>query len=510
MYPEIDHVIRILEQPRHDPVEHSNIDYGYNFCNTPCTSEGGFVHALDNRHCLNDPTRPMRSTDRHRNGFRRGLAEMYRTFHHIAKTKNFQPTPLTERWKKYAGSTREHYRKCALEQTHNPLRDRPTSDIYHSGQVKWGELSERSRALLVQSVRARGCPGVRAGEELRLPIAVEGPYRDLLEQALHAWCSARKFRMVASGMNLFKRARVLKKMARPGYSLLSVDLKNFDGMSGDNAIDERSAFLNWAVRIWGDNPDLAKVIESQNRCRIRMGAVYAQVYGNRGSGTAGTSAGNKTVMLAALKYAMGPAFNVSDFLSDGDDTEVWVPDTQLVHVRSWVRRLAALGFVVKIDQLLTENDGTPIVDGLRFCRAGIIETSRGPLLCKDPLDALKVMTNFRRHFMGNQFKDYLQTLCVGINAVYGDVPILHKLAPLFDIGGKIDRTLCESSGIEYMMGRQHDIGIAGQITEDHRWSFYRTFGVPPAEQRSAESALDQLTLRFRHDVLSYCTHKNPP
>lgn len=495
-HPALDALIDILERPR-EIQDHPHPPFGLNFCETPCTSEGGFTHAMENRHGLNEPAGPPRTLRRHAVGYAQALRSIYDEFYHIAKQKQYARSDISTRWQRFSGSKREHYRQCYLEQEHNPLSRRPRTDVYHAGQTKWGELSARPRALLVQSVRSKGAPGVKPGTELRTPIAIEGQYRDVHEQVLHNWTSARKIKIMAAGMSLHKRARHLTKMHKPNHSFIVLDLKNFDGNSRERAVQERAEFLRFCTRLYGHDPELHRVLQTQDKATFRYGTVFGQIYGNRGSGTAGTSCGNKTVMMALLKYAMGPAFNKSEFLCDGDDTIIMCPTAETkAHLNSWVNRIKALGLTAKVEQVLHPVEGEDQLAQLRFCRAGIIHTSRGPMLCKDPLDATKVLTNFRRHFHGPYFRDYLQTLCVGIDAVYGDVPILSRFKGMLDVGGKVNKVLLESSGVEYMMTR-HDYVANHVITDQARHSFWKTFGVPPSEQLRAEELIDTISVDFR-------------
>jgi hypothetical protein len=306
---------------------------------------------------------------------------------------------------------------------------------------------------------------------------------------------------------------VIKKAIERGDFVLSCDWKSFDGSEGWLAVDERDEFYIWVQETFGDDPALLEVLRTQTRCTVIGGPLTGKIFGNRGSGTAGTSTGNKLVVLAALFYSLGPALrgrNACKLYCDGDDTLIIVPrqfqglnpETGRPWYLSWVRRLEQLGLETKVEQKLPDSMDTPASEAVRFCRAGVISTSRGWLLCKNPVDAMKVMTNFRRHFTGSQFKDYLQTLSVGLRDVYGDVPVLCGLWRLFDVGGRVDKELFDVSGMEYMIARNKS-GGPGLITEEHRWSFFHTWGLSPTDQRRAEAALTDYLPHFREDLQDY-------
>jgi hypothetical protein len=525
--PHIDFVCKVLEARINEGeiLELLSRLNGFNYVETPCTEVGGLCHALLHRQRMCDCkhksleyveqfgilnqnaqvhpkcelTRPFKVSDRHMRGFSRSIEHVYGVLDNIMKHNLIEKPDYRTRYMKYSGSKREHYRKCALEQDAHPIGTKDGPAIFHDGAVKWGEISARPRALLVQSVRAKGCDGVSPGHLLRTPIMIEGGYRDLYEDALHHYLHPRGHHMVASGMDLHKRGRKIRQMISPGDVVLSCDWASFDGSIASLGVVERNAFLTHCEKVFGVDKALRKVIATQNKCTIQAGPLRAQMFGNRGSGTAGTSTGNKILVLAALHYCLGPALrgrNACKLFCDGDDTLIIVPKQyQTINPSSgkhwwdsWARRLTSLGLQTKIEQCLFDNDVEQADQTVRFCRAGVIDTSRGPFLCKNPLDAMKVMTNFRRHFRGPRFLDYLQTLSVGTRDVYGDVPVLCELSTMFDVGGTSDTSLYENAGMEYML-QKHKSGRAGEINDSHRQSFWRTWNVTPSEQKRCEMAM---------------------
>ncbi len=505
--PRVDFVARVLEAGCSDTPGFLRPEKGWNAVDTPCTDWGSLVKALVDRQRLADPKRPTSIDPRHLRGYKQAVANIYSILGAIIKNNKVSRPDPADRWKKYSGSKREHYRQCALENEANPLHSRPADDIFHDAAVKWGELSARPRALLVQSVRAKGCAGVKPGALLRTPIMIEGGYRDYVEDALHKYAHKRGHRYVASGMDLHKRARVIKEYSTTGGCVLSLDWTAFDGSLGEIGVIERNTFLATMRNMFGRDQDLDRVIETQNLNRVQGGPVRAKIYGNRGSGTAGTSTGNKVVVLAAIAYCLGPAFsgkNGVKLLCDGDDTLIFVPQEWRGDddrwIKSWVRRFTALGLETKVQQNICCSGGDP-TPHIRFCRAGVIDTAAGPFLCKEPFDALKVMTNFRKHFRGKRFPDYLQTMSVGIAGTYPHVPILHVFADLFDVGGRVDRDLLDGAGFEYMMSRQRTTSCG--VTPSARASFSATFGVSVVDQERCEQALREEIPHFRQALASY-------
>lgn len=505
--PRIDFVCRILEAAANETPQLIAPEKGYNYCNTPCTDYGAQTAALLARQTLGDEDRPHTIEPRHRTGYQNALRRLYQTLSSIIKSQKREKPDYRERYKNYSGSKRRHYELCAEEQDHHPLSDRE-HEIYHEQSGKWGELSDRPRVLLVQQVRSKGTPNIKAGTPLRLPICMEGGYRDYVEDALHHYCHKNGMNYIASGMNLRKRGQFLDSMCKEGDLLLSLDWSRFDGTLGWLAVDERLEFLRVMENLFGTDHSLRAVINSQNHCLVQGGPIKAKIFGNRGSGTAGTSAGNKCVVLAAISYCLGPAFGGRrgvKILCDGDDTIIVVPP----HFRgendrwidSWVRRFRELGLETKVQQRIDYRTPDDLAS-LRFCRAGVIRTADGHLLCKEPLDAVKVMSNFRKHFRGPRFRDYLSTLSVGIAGCYSGVPILHCFGPLFNVGGKFDRELFDSSGFEYMMS--HHAATSGtEVTQEARESFSATFKVTLDQQLQCEKAIMDEIPYFREALEAF-------
>lgn len=509
--PRIDFIARVLEAGCGDSPGFLRPEAGWNACDTPCTDWGSLIEGLLGRQNLGDPRRPFKIDPRHLKGFTKAVNNLYDRLGSIIKSKSPEKPDWSNRWKKYSGTKREHYRLCALEQEANPLSSR-VNQIIHEASVKWGELSSRARVLLVQTVKALGANGVKPGTPLRTPIMVEGGYRDLVEDALHNYFHSRGFAMVASGMDLFERGKAIWEMAEPGDLILSLDWSSFDGSLGELGVTERNVFLERMERIFGRDKELRAVIRTQNFCSVQGGPVRAKIYGNRGSGTAGTSTGNKCVVLAAIAYCLGPAFGGTTgvkLLCDGDDTLIYVPRRWRGEndrwIQSWVRRFTALGLLTKVQQALDVDSGLGIVPKVRFCRAGVISTTGGPFLCKEPFDALKVLTNFRKHFRGKRFIDYLQTLSTGIRCTYSHVPVIHAFAAVFDVGGRVDRDMLDNAGFEYMMNRQKTDGTL-RVDMQARHSFAETFGVTVGDQLRCEQALREEAAHFKSALREYLPH----
>ncbi len=193
----------ILEAAANEtPAVNNHPEWGSNYRPSPCTDYGMQVLAIETRQRV-QPNRPWNIEQRHFKGYTKALANLYSVLAAIIRQRDdFLRTTnpdLMAKAMRYSGAKRAHYIQCALELAAHPLRRRG-KDIFHECAGKWGELSEKPRVLLVQSIRSLGvcsaAGNVKPGAVLRAPILLEGWYRDFVEDALHHYCHKRGFHLL--------------------------------------------------------------------------------------------------------------------------------------------------------------------------------------------------------------------------------------------------------------------------------------------------------------------------
>ncbi len=391
----------------------------------------------------------------------------------------------------YSGGKRKHYLKCLAELDEWGYVHRS----FFPAHVKWGERNSRPRAIVPQAAKClgQGKPGdefyTKAGEPLLIPILVESPVRRAIEQALHSMRNWDGSRMFASGRSLAQRVADIARMFVGGWTCWSIDCSSFDGSQGDLAIWERQACLDFAKRMGIEHyRELKKVFREQDRLAVKSDEVRASIYGNRASGTAGTSVANKLVMMAALFHAMGRAYDAKmvKFYCDGDDTLIFVRNDALYLESSWMRRLSSLGLDVVV-----ENRATRLED-IVFCRSKPVEYGLGrAMLVKKPGDAFKTMCAVVRHFKGSALVDYFATMRDGYNRLWAGVPVMYKLANVFGTQGRVNLKLLsrdEEYARRLLVGMPTDV----PITYESRRSFQEAFGISVAAQLEIEALCDEV------------------
>lgn len=109
------------------------------------------------------------------------------------------------------------------------------------------------------------------------------------------------------------------------------------------------------------------------------------------------------------------------------------------------------------------------------------------MLVKRPADAVKTLTNVRRHFRGPHRAAYLSTLREGYKLLWRGIPILSEAHRLFPGDGTFRHELLSSSGLDYCISNLEDAkGRTFEVTDDARVSFENAFGLPPEVQTRVE------------------------
>jgi len=508
---------------------------------TPCTCSAMLYEACICRHRVLEIDRPWNIDPRYAAGYRNEVSALSRDLSNLLGRQS-KLQDWRNGWLDFSGPAREMYRVATVDMEVNGY----TQQLFFDLAGKWGEKAEfiRGRVIAPQAMRCIGSEAVGGSKPGRItlgPILQERPFRKKFEEALHKLRNRDGSRAVASGRTLVQRAKDIINMFEDGWitknefeearaefdaddapqqkrqkmmpqhsvsyvapdhgediHILSFDFTSFDGSLGKLAVWERDAFYVEMVRLYGEKKcaNLKRTLDHQNVINGKGKAMETNIYGNRASGTAGTSTGNKIVVIAALRFALGPGFKHIKIYCDGDDTLLFIPDRYMPFVQSWRDRLGRLGLTSKI-----ENHAKHWRD-IVFCRAKIVLATRGrtvPILCKQPDAAIVSSTNIVRHFRGNEFSTYLHTLRECGEIAYEGVPILHALGRLFP-RGKADMSKL-GCGHEFILAREakqrqgkvfipstpdEDQAVSQLISDEVRHAFYLSHGVTPAKQIEIE------------------------
>lgn len=481
-------------------------------CDTPCPCPNNLCNGLVERQRILDADRPFEIERRHAEGYKQSLRELYRR---LRKSNGNAPT-LTrlQVCQRYTGAKKLHYLRCHQELETWGYTHRTFCPIH----VKIGERNHRPRVIIPMACKCRGTvpnPSdewvhddearplrTRAGETLLIPILVESPFRQQLETNLHSIRNSNGSRMFASGRSLAQRARDIRAMFPTGWKCLSIDLKSFDGSQGYLAEWERDECL----RHFKDHPeinDLKRVFRNQRdlSCVDSTGRLKARIQMNRASGTAGTSVGNKIVMMSALNYCFAKSVSTRrmHFYCDGDDTLIFVHPENMQYVDSGMRRMGRLGLEVKVENVA----GRP--EDVVFCRSKIASGEHGEMLVKIPPDAFRTMCGVVRHFKGDHLLNYFATMKDGYSRLWSGVPVMFKLASIFGSGGLADYRLFNNDDMYKIGCRGNDPHVPP--THAARSRFAEAFGIGIPVQLQVEELCEQIGKAMAPLVREYTSRR---
>lgn len=436
---------------------------------TPCDCYWNVVHALYKRGLFGQPRPAVEE---------RTFAlycESIRHFYDLmGLSQGISPLSFESVIAGYSGTKREHYR-----QSYEMFKQYGLPRVYFHVMAKWGERTDRPRVIIFQVCRYEGT-------EFRFPILYEQRWRYRVGKALKSLRNRCGVPLVSDGRTLQEQCSDVHAIfeAHPGWISLGMDAHHFDGSEGDCASYERSYFL-WLAR----DRLLRRIINSQERAVMKnRGFKCVLSNGGRQSGTAGTSVGNKLVMLAAVRAVL-LSFDIDDWAlyCAGDDILVFFDPIYLS--RFTPEKFSDLGLDVDVDNVARRPQDVV------FCRARPFRTSRGDVMLKDPVSAIKSCFALTRHFRDRTiFRDYLATLRVGYYNLWcphEEVPVYGVLARIFPAGGVVRPRLLGDSGLEWQMsiGPENSVREYREPTREARLKFFDVTGWSPSTQKKVEDLL---------------------
>jgi hypothetical protein len=231
---------------------------------------------------------------------------------------------------------------------------------------------------------------------------------------------------------------------------------------------------------------------------LKAPGLKAHIRGNRASGTAATSIGNKVVVYSAIEYVLGDDRCDCAITSAGDDFNIMTSEyLAKKNLKRWSRKFRQLGFFVKFDGVVYEKEH------VIFCRANLVHFGTGWNLVKQAAPAIFAATNLIRHFKGGLLGDYLTSLRTCWMVWGSGKPIFWVMHHLFPDLGKLDMRTLEASGMDYMFQRdlnhsqlhhalrseREGTRVSNAPTPQDREAYARSSGIPVGAQLIIESHL---------------------
>jgi len=389
----------------------------------------------------------------------------------------------------FSGPKRKLYQNAYDVYQRSGLGEMSFIGFVKSGEGQKDPENPRPRHILMQVSAYKNDPYYK-GRPTNAPVLMELVGRRAQQDVMHLVMESNGQPLFAQGARPNERAEVIDYYMSNGYVGKSIDCKAFDGSQVYTAPMERQVYLETIRRLGCYNyKEQAEVLRAQNEGRVRFEQDSYGYGPARQSGTGGTSAGNKTVMVAALEYAFQrrELGHKVFFYCDGDDTLLFASEDEWERMgNGWMERMGRLGH-----ETLIEHEFRTTGEAV-FCRSKPMRVNDVLTIVKDVPAALKKALAITRHFKGHQFEDYCQTVSVGYGMLWAGVPILCKIGKLYDVGGRVNAELLGNSGLEYHMRSSVLEVLRTEVTDEARWDTERYQGISVATQLEIEEILESV------------------
>lgn len=272
------------------------------------------------------------------------------------------------------------------------------------------------------------------------------------------------FRFIAKGRNALQRGEDLWKMYNhyDDPTVYLIDHSKFDSRVNKSLLKLEHWFY---LQIFPD-PWLKRLLKYQvrNKGRSRNGLKY-ECIARRMSGDANTALGNCLINYALLRHKFGEDAII---YLDGDDSVVFMP--RIVDGLDF----SDTGMVSKINIVRHFQE-------IEFCQAQPVHTSKGWLMCREPMRALN-RALWKLGAVPKDLKDYLATIGIGEGLCSPEMPIISSLS-------KVYRSLGGRYKIHHSQYRPETMACVKEFlmpTEKSRVSFANAFGLDPMVQKLIE------------------------
>lgn len=278
--------------------------------------------------------------------------------------------------------------------------------------------------------------------------------------------------------------------------------------------------LQWEHSVYNalfQSPELARLLtwqllnEGTGYCRD--GKIRYKKQGTRGSGDMNTALGNCLIMCALVWTFCKEQGIRAELANDGDDCVLIMEkrdaDGIAAKVKSW---FLGFGFSMKVDYQ------TEVFEEIEFCQSHPVLVDGVPLMVRNPRKAINCDLVSTKALDLLQAKQHLAAVGVCGGVISSGVPVLQRFYQVLRESGTGDgaRTLTSDEYYGYGFTRMAmmtdpDLKVnINAITPETRVSYWRAFGIKPAEQEALEAGFSTIRLdsmddnwRCRHSLLKY-------
>lgn len=293
-------------------------------------------------------------------------------------------------------------------------------------------------------------------------------------------------RVIAKGMNMRKRARVIQEkwnnFDRP--CVVTYDASRFDmHVSVEQLRAEHSVYLHMC-----DDPEFRRLLNYQLDNYGKCEHFTYRVKGKRMSGDMNTAVGNCVLMVMFMVACMEDAsIDKYDILDDGDDVLVFIEASDVAKLASFSDTMLGFGHEVKVENTAY------VLEDIEWCQSHPVLVGDGYKLVRDPVKILTRGVSGIKYYRNDEKtkRKLVNTIGLGELHLNSGVPVLQAYCEMLIRSAGTDDTLRLDSNDEYyhrfqVEGNPQLSGRSQEVTPESRESFARAYGIGIDEQIQLE------------------------
>jgi len=282
---------------------------------------------------------------------------------------------------------------------------------------------------------------------------------------------------IAKGRSPLERGLIMAAMCKrfnnPKFYLL--DHSRFDAHVNEHLLrQEHKAYL----RERGYNKELRELLNEQmGTMGFSHGGIVYKTRGKRSSGDLNTGLGNSRLNMAMLEaYLQFAECEKFSIFLDGDDSVIIVEDdVELTGIEAFMLKLG----------MVTEVEVADCLEKAEFCQSRVCWGALGPVMVRNPLKVLDVLTKSPRFLDEKQRRGVLAASALGELMQAPGVPVLSVAASsLLTFACSLPRFTTPCAYERFMVYKTNNIVV--EVDETMRESFDFAWDITPQLQMAIE------------------------
>lgn len=301
-------------------------------------------------------------------------------------------------------------------------------------------------------------------------------------------------RLIAKGMDNYKRAERINEAMQNGFVCYSIDASRFDAHVNQTLLNiEHSIYL----KCFKGDRTLQKCLNYQlvNHGWTANGIRY-KCPGGRMSGDMNTALGNCLIMVlivATIMRRLKYKTNQWDMFCDGDDTLIFVSSNDVTFCSRFCQQFQLAGMSIKIESV------AHTIPEIVHCQSKLVTTKIGDKMIPNPWKVLSCALTSNKLFASTKnVGDQLTLLGLCYMSIFNGVPVLQEFATamLRNGSGRVPERFNMSGALYRARAQFYSGKTLGpvEIIDLARISFEEAFGISWRDQLTLEHLLSKLII----------------